>query len=272
MSRKRRKARPPRHWGRFAMLLFMFAVVLFLITPLLFVIPMSLGSSRFFTFPPAGFPSLMWYERFFTSRSWLEAGWTTLCVSALSAVLATLLGVPASVGLMRCSVAGKRLVQALMVSPIMIPVIVLAVAQFLLWLRLGLLDTLAGLVLAYAVLGLPFVFISVSAGLARADPSLERAAMNLGCTRFGAFVRVTLPLIRGSIVVGMFLAFMTSFNEVVVAIFLTDVKAVTLPKRMWDGIRFEIDPTLTAVSTILVVFSLVACIAFARRQVEPKSR
>lgn len=244
-------------------IIFFLAAVFFLF-PLLFLIPTSLSSSRFFKFPPDGFPSLLWYKAFFTSSDWIKATVVTFEVSILSTLIAIILGVPASVGLVRKTFIGKRIVENLFITPLIIPIVVIALSQFLFFLKLGLLDTILALALSYAVLGLPLVIVSVSAVLATVDPNLEKAAINLGCTKLKAFVKVTLPLIRGGILIGAVLAFATSFNEIVVAIFLTNVRAVTLSKKMWDGIRFEIDPILAVVSTLILLISLVCCMVVSK--------
>jgi ABC-type spermidine/putrescine transport system permease subunit II len=236
-------------------------IVIFFLFPLLFMVLVSLSSSMFFKFPPEEFPSLVWYKVFFCDNTWIKATAVTFKVSILSTLIAIILGVPASVGLVKGTFAGKRVAQYLFVTPLIIPVVVIALSQFLFFLKIGLFDSIFALALSYAVLALPLVIISVSAVLSTVDPNLEKAAVNLGCTKLKAFVKVTFPLIRGGILIGAVLAFTMSFNEIVIAIFLTNVQAVTLSKKMWDGIRFEINPTLAVVSTVVLLISLVLCIA-----------
>ena len=237
-------------------------VLLFLVLPVLVVVPLSFSDSLYLDFPPRGF-SLQWYERFLGSREWTGALWTSLQVGVLATLLATALGTAAALGLARGRFRGKALLAAFLVSPMIVPVVVLAIALHAVYARLGLSGTFAGLVLAHAGLGLPFVVVTVSATLTRLDPRLEQAALSLGASPWGAFRHVMLPLIRPGVITGALLAFITSWDEVVVALFVGGTRSSTLPRRMWEGLRSEIDPTLAAVSTLLVALSLALLIAVA---------
>jgi putative spermidine/putrescine transport system permease protein len=167
----------------------------------------------------------------------------------------------ASLALVRGRFRGKGLIHALILSPMIIPVIIVAISVYLFFSRLRLIGTEWGLVLAHTILALPFVVVNVSASLKGFDETLERAAISLGASRFQALRKVTFPLIRPGIISGALFAFITSFDEVVVAIFISGSRAVTLPKQMWDGIRIAINPTISAVASLFIVFSILLLLA-----------
>jgi putative spermidine/putrescine transport system permease protein len=229
-------------------------VLFYLILPILVVIPLSFSSASYLSFPPPGF-SLHWYRNFFTRADWISSAWLSIWVGLAVTVLATALGTPASVALVRGRFAGKGLVNAFILSPLIVPGIIVAIGTYFFYARLGVVGNPIALVLAHTCLAVPFVVINVSATLYGFDERLEYAAMSLGASPWGAFRQVTLPLIRPGVLAGSLFAFITSFDELIVALFVSGTTAVTLPRRMWEGIRFEIDPTIAAVSTILVAFS-----------------
>jgi putative spermidine/putrescine transport system permease protein len=230
-------------------------VLLFLVLPILIVVPISFSSSLYLDFPPRGF-SLQWYARFLDSREWIAALWTSLQAGILATLLACTLGTAAALGLARSRFPGKTLVVGFLVSPMIVPVIVLAIAIYAVYAKLRLVGSLLGLVLAHAALGLPFVVVTVSATLQRVDARLEHAARSLGATPFQAFRHVVFPLIRPGVIAGALLAFVASWDDVVIALFISGTRSATLPKRMWEGLRSEIDPTIAAVSTLLVALSV----------------
>jgi putative spermidine/putrescine transport system permease protein len=229
-------------------------VLFYLILPILVVIPLSFSSASYLSFPPPGF-ILHWYRNFFTRADWISSAWLSIWVGLAVTVLATALGTPASVALVRGRFAGKGLVNAFILSPLIVPGIIVAIGIYFFYARLGVVGNPIALVLAHTCLAVPFVVINVSATLYGFDERLEYAAMSLGASPWGAFRQVTLPLIRPGVLAGSLFAFITSFDELIVALFVSGTTAVTLPRRMWEGIRFEIDPTIAAVSTILVAFS-----------------
>jgi putative spermidine/putrescine transport system permease protein len=185
-------------------------------------------------------------------------------------VLATLLGTLAALGIARLPRALRVVAAGLILSPLIVPVIVVAIGIYYAFSRYGLVGSPIGLVLAHTCLAVPFVVTSVSASLAGIDPRLEQAALSLGATPGGTFFQVTLPLIRPGVLVGALFAFITSFDELVVALFLSGSGAVTLPRRMWDDLRFAIDPTIAAVSTLTIVLTvlLMGCAHLLRRHNE----
>jgi putative spermidine/putrescine transport system permease protein len=240
--------------GRAGVIAFTGLAVAFLMAPLLVVVPMSFNDSSFLQFPPARL-SLRWYREFFSSRVWVSATITSAKVGLLVAVASTILGTLAAVGLTRGRFPGRALVRSFVLSPLITPVIVLAVALYYLFAHLRLNGTLMGLVIGHTILALPYVVVVIGASLEMFDVSLERAAMGLGAGPVTTFWRVTLPLIRSGVIVGALFAFLTSFDEVVIAIFVSGPGTMTLPRKMWDGIRYELNPTIAAASSLLVAFS-----------------
>jgi len=242
------------HIGRLAGSAAVASVGVFLLLPTLIVLPMSFSGAEMLVFPPSGF-SLRWYTRYFSDPAWQAATWHSLVVAIAAALIATVLGTSAAMALVRGRVPLAGMLRSLLLLPMIVPAIVTAVAAFRVFSVVGLTDTLPGLALAHALLGLPFVVINVSAVLRRTDPRIEAAARSLGATPWLAFRRVTLPLILPGVAAGAVFAFLTSFDEVVVALFLTGIDSATLPVQMWSGIRFEINPVVAAVSVLLVALS-----------------
>jgi putative spermidine/putrescine transport system permease protein len=232
----------------------------FLLLPTLIVIPMSFTSGRDLKFPPDGF-SLRWYEVLFETPAWREAAWTSAQVAFFTVVIATVLGTAASMALVRWRSRLTGPLTALLLSPMIVPVIILGVGTFLLFSKWKITGTMSGLVLAHVVLALPFVIVSVMASARTLDPTLELAAASLGANRWRTFRRVVLPLIAPGVAAGALFAFITSWDEIVVAIFMTSPTLRTLPVLMWSQVRSSLDPSLAAAGTLLVVVSTMALLA-----------
>jgi putative spermidine/putrescine transport system permease protein len=226
----------------------------FLAGPILVVVVASFSSASYLTFPPPAF-GLRWYREYLGSAGWLDATALSLAVAAAVVVLSAVLGTLAALGLAKLPPAARALATALFLSPLIVPVIVVAIGIYYAFSHYGLIGSPLGLVLAHTCLAVPFVVTSVGASLAGLDRRLEQAAASLGATPWGTFRQVTLPLIRPGVLVGALFAFITSFDELVVALFLTGPNTVTLPRRMWDDLRFAIDPTIAAVSTLTIVLT-----------------
>ena len=235
------------------------AALLFLIVPVLVIVPLSFNASSFLSYPLSGF-SLRWYDAFFHSNEWLGALMNSLLVAPLATLLATVLGVLAAMGLVRGDFRGKALVMAVIISPMVAPVVIIAVGMFFFFAKLSLLNSYLGLVLANALLGVPFVVITVVAVLKSYDTNLTRAAISLGASPLLAFCKVTLPLIAPGVFSGALFAFATSFDEVVVTLFLASPSQRTLPIQMFAGIRENLDPTIAAAATIMIAASLLLLI------------
>jgi putative spermidine/putrescine transport system permease protein len=227
------------------------AIYLFLMLPLLVVFPISLSSAPYMQFPPPGL-SWQWYERFVDDPQWIDATWRSLYIGAATAVLALALGVPLAFSLVRGTFRGRTLLDRLALAPIIVPTIILSVAVYGLFAKLKLIGAWYGLAVAHTVLALPFVVLVMTAGLRDFDRRLEQAAEGLGASRWRALGRITLPLLRPSLVSAGLLAFISSFDELVVALFLAGPN-MTLPKKMFDNILMEIDPTIAAVSVMQIL-------------------
>src|SRR5439155_11776584 len=208
-----------------------------------------------FSYPMPGL-SLRWYDDFFTNERWMSAVKISLLVAALVTVLATALGTLAALGLSRAGLPFKPVILGVLISPMIVPVIITAVAIYLFYAQLGLIATISGLVLAHTVLATPFVVVTVTSTLSGFDHSLSRAASGLGAPPLTVFTNVILPIILPGIISGALFAFVTSFDEVVVALFITSAEQRTLPKQMFSGIREQISPTITAAATVLILFSV----------------
>jgi ABC-type spermidine/putrescine transport system permease subunit I len=230
-------------------------VGVFLIAPIVLVFPMSLSHSPFLVFPPPSY-SWRWYLNLTASSKWADALGNSLVVAAIAVPLATGIGTAAAVGVTRVAQRWRTAIETLLVLPLVVPAIVFAVALYYLFAPIGLANSRFGLALGHAVLGLPFVFLTVRAGLRGFDGTLELAASSLGAPWRVMFREIMLPHLAPGIAAGAMFAFITSFDEVILAIFLTDVRSRTLPKLMFEGVAHEIDPTITAVASLLILFSI----------------
>lgn len=240
--------------GRAAFNLYWSVVLFFLALPILIVVALSFSSASYLTFPPPAF-GIRWYRAYLGSGEWLASTWLSLGVAAGVVLLSTALGTLASLGLAHLPRAMRTVLGALILSPLIVPGIVVAIGIYYVFARYRLVGSAAGLVLAHTCLAVPFVVTSVSASLAGLDRRLEQAALSLGASPWGTFRQVTLPLIRPGILVGALFAFITSFDELIVTLFLSGSGAITLPRRMWDDLRFAIDPTIAAVSTLTIALT-----------------
>ncbi|MFI7449111.1 ABC transporter permease [Nonomuraea sp. NPDC049714] len=227
-------------------------VGLFLTVPTLVVIPMSFSSSQTFKFPPEGW-SLQWYERLFTSPEWSTAILNSLQVGLLTTLLATTLGTAAALGLGMLGTRTRGVATGFLLSPIIIPNILIALVVFSAFLRLSLTGSLIGIALAHTAIALPFVVIAVTARLQGMDASLEKAGTSLGAGPLSVFRKITLPLALPGVLSGAVLAFITSFDEVVIALFLQSPSTLTLPVQMFNSVTVQIDPTISAASSLMVV-------------------
>ncbi len=227
-------------------------VAAWLIVPTLVVIPLSFTGEASFQFPPSEW-SLRYYERFFTDPTWANALLNSVQVALLTTVFATTLGTAAAFALSRTRLRGLGAVRGLLLAPMTVPGIIVAIATYGAFLQWQLIGTPAGYVIAHTVLALPFVVITVSASLSTFDRRLERAAATLGASPRRTFLSVTLPLVAPGVASGAVFAFVTSFDEIVVSLFIQSATLQTLPVRMYTSVTTEIDPTIAAASSIIVV-------------------
>jgi putative spermidine/putrescine transport system permease protein len=252
------------------------AIFIFLITPILVVMPLSFNAEDFFTFTPEmlrfdpdGY-SLKHYRDFFTSSDWQQALRNSILIAPMATLLSVSFGTLAAIGLSQPHVPFRRAIMAILISPMIVPLIISAAGMYFFYSRIGLQGTYLGVVLAHAALGIPFVIITVTATLVGFDTSLTRAAANMGANPVTTFFRVQMPLILPGVISGGLFAFITSFDEVVVVLFVGSAGQKTLPWQMFTGLREQISPTILAVATILVVISiaLLTVVELLRRRSE----
>lgn len=264
---------PAQRIGRGVLIGFCALVFAFLILPTLAVIPISLNPSAFLVFPTEGL-SLRWYAALFDSPAWTQALRNSLMVAIATTLIATPLGTLAAIGLARMRSRLKPLLIGLFAAPMVVPVIIVAIAFYFLFAPLGLVNSFAGLVLAHTVLAIPFVVVVVHASLQGFDFEVLRAASSLGARPHTVLLRVLAPLIAPGIAAGAVFAFMTSFDETVVALFVAGPDQRTIPLQMFEGVREQISPTITAAATLLVLLStlLLGAAELLRRRSERMNR
>ena len=229
-------------------------ILLFLILPILVMIPLSFSDSSFLMYPIPGF-SLRWYHNLFSSDEWISAARNSFIVAPAATLIATVLGTLAAVGLNKADFRGKAILMAVLISPMIVPVVVVGVGVYLFFAQIGLSDSYLGLILAHAALGAPFVVTTVLATLQNFNHNVVRASLSLGASPLSTFFRITLPLIAPGLISGALFAFTTSFDEVVLTLFVAGPNQATLPRQMFAGIKDNISPTIAALATILILFS-----------------
>lgn len=260
--------------GRFAYVAFCALVFVFLVAPIIVIVPLSFNAEPYFTFTegmlrfdPEAY-SLRWYREILDNEVWTRSLVNSVVIGVSATALATTLGTLAALGLASTAMPARRLVMGLLISPMITPVIISAAGMFFFYSSIGLGQTHLGLILAHTALGIPFVVITVTATLSGFDRNLTRAAASLGATPLHAFRKVQLPLIAPGVISGALFAFATSFDEVVVVLFMAGVEQRTIPRQMWAGIREQISPAILAVATFLIVFAglLLVTVAWLRRR------
>lgn len=234
-------------------------IMILLVVPTLIVIPMSFSDSQYLEFPPETW-STRWYQNYFGSAEWMLATRTSLKVAFLTMLVATPIGVLAAYGLHASQVAFVRVAFVMLITPMMVPIVLIAIGAFYAYVKLQILYTVTGLVLAHTVLALPLVVIVTGAALKGYDMSQEQAARSLGAPRWKAFLTVTLPQIKFAVVTSALLSFLTSFDEVIVAMFISGGDNPTLTRSMFNALRDQIDPTIASISTIMVLVTTVAMV------------
>jgi putative spermidine/putrescine transport system permease protein len=240
------------------------------------MIPLSFNVEPYFTytremltFNPDGF-SLRWYRDLFASDSWMTSIKNSLIIGISATIVATFLGTLAALGLSRSEMPFKGLFMGLLISPMIVPLIISAAGMFFFYSSIGLANTMPGVILAHAALGTPFVVITVTATLVGFDHSLTRASASLGAGSGRTFFKIQMPLILPGVISGALFAFITSFDEIVIVLFVAGVEQRTIPREMWSGIREQISPTILAVASLLVAFSilLLTTVELLRRRSE----
>jgi len=230
-------------------------ILLYLIAPQFVILPLSFSSESFLAFPPAGW-SMRWYESVLGNPAWGRAAANSLTIGLPTAFLSMVFGTLASLAVSRGGMVRSGLIAALMVAPMMLPHVILAIGLYPIMLWLGLLTSYAGVIIAHTVIGIPLVFITVNSTLARQSGSLELAAMTLGARPWQSFWKITFPLIRTGIVIGGILAFASSFDELMLALFLTGVGTQTLPRLIWLQMNDFLTPTIAAAASLIFLVTL----------------
>jgi putative spermidine/putrescine transport system permease protein len=225
------------------------------VLPICVVLPLGFSASPYLEFPPAGF-SVRWYVRYFDSPKWMAATLLSVQIAAGTTALALALAVPAAFTLVRRDFRGKSVLLAFFMAPIIVPYIITAIAVYFLFARIGLVGNPLGLLAAHTLLAVPKILVIVAAAVKGFDRTLERASMSLGAGPWTTFYRVTYPGIRPAVITAALFAFLTSFDELILSMFITGPSAVTLPKLMWDAVRLEIDPTIAAASSLLIAVAV----------------
>lgn len=251
-------------------------ILFFLIFPIMVIIPLSFNALPYFTFTPGMLAfeidaySLEHYRDFFTNSDWQNAMWNSLSIAPAATMVSVTLGTLAAIGLSSGKAPFRGAIMAILISPMIVPLIISAAGMYFFYSRVGLQGTWFGVVLAHAALGTPFVIITVTATLVGFDRSLTRAAANMGAGPVRTFFKVQMPLILPGVISGGLFAFITSFDEVVVVLFLGSAGQKTLPWQMFTGLREQISPTILAVATLLVAVSIVllATLEILRRRSE----
>lgn len=251
-------------------------VFMFLIMPILVIIPLSFNAEPYFTFTKgmialdADAFSLRWYRDIIDNGQWLHSMKNSFIIGFFATIVATVLGTTAALGLSRSYMPYRNIIMMLLISPMIVPIIISAAAMFFFYSKVNLTGTYLGIILSHAVLGTPFVVITVTATLTSFDQSLIRAAASLGSPPTRTFFTVTLPLILPGVISGGLFAFITSFDEVVLVLFLASFEQRTIPRQMWSGLREQISPTILAVATLLVILSicLLSVLELLRRRSE----
>ncbi|MFZ0097340.1 MAG: ABC transporter permease [Gemmobacter sp.] len=235
---------------------------LFLLLPILFIIALSFGNSRWLIFPPPGW-TLKWYEELFADPRWIGAALTSAKIGVIVMVISVVLGLLASLALVRGTFRGRAVLRAFFLTPMVLPVVIVAVALYAAFLRLGLNGTLPGFVIAHVIVALPFAIITITGALETFDPAIEDAAILCGASPWEARLRVTLPGIRHGLFSAAIFSFLISWDEVVLAIFMASPSLQTLPVKVWTTLRQDLTPVIAAASTLLVALTVLLMIAAA---------
>jgi len=246
---------------RWGLRLLVTAVLAFLIVPILIVILESFNGVNYLTFPLKGF-SMMSYEKFFTDDSWVSATLLSARIALLASLIATSIGTMAAWALTRTKGRGKTLVYGLLYSPVIVPIIVLAMSYYFFFSKLRMIGSSVAISFAYAVMGIPFVLVAVSNALQHFDPEIENAARTLGASPLKMLWYITFPRIMSGIAAGAIFAFVVAFDEAVIILFVAGSGSITLPRKLWDSVRYDLDPTLAVAGTVLIVVA-VALFVFA---------
>ncbi len=260
---KRKKIRKTSIWLDIVVVI----LLLFLLVPVFIIIPLSFNAADYLCFPPKGL-SMKWYQAFFGNRQWVGALLYSLRLGIATTIISMILGTMAAEGLRKLKWKGKGILQEYFMLPLYIPVIILAIAIFNFETNANLTSTFPGLVCGHCVLAIPYVVSTMSSGLMMVNPNIESAAQSLGASKLRTFFESTLPIVRPSLISSAIFAFVTSFDELIITMFISGVSGTTLPLMIWSSVRTEIDPTITAIASIVIVsLTVIMCTnTFARKK------
>jgi putative spermidine/putrescine transport system permease protein len=240
-----------------------FIVVLFLVSPLLVIIPASFTSVKYLSFPPVGF-SYMWYAKIFDRPEFVDSFVFSLKLAAVTAVISTIFGTLAGLALHKYKFRGSGVINALLLSPLTVPSLIIGIAVLLFFTRIGLAGTFTGLLLSHILISVPYVVRLVLTGLSSYDYTLERAAYIMGAKPFDVFRDITLPLLKPAVMSGMIFAFLTSFDNVTVSLFMVSPSTTTLPLAIFSYMQEVLDPLVASISSVVILLSLVFIILLER--------
>lgn len=233
--------------------------IAFLMAPIPIIILVSFSSAQYLTFPPPGF-SLQWYERFLGSSEWVHSIWISFQVAVFSAVLTMVLATMAAIPMVRADISRKSLIYAILLAPMIVPVIITAIALYFVFAKAGLTGTVLSITIGHTIVVLPLAFVVLSSTLQGLDPRLEKAAISLGASPLVAFRKITLPLLTPGILSAGLFSFLTSFDELIIPLFLGGPTTQTLAVRIWNSVVMEIEPTISAVAVLLIGMTVVAMV------------
>lgn len=270
-TNKGKKAKRHISFGRIALYIMAGIVLLFLLVPIIVIPILSFGTSPWLEFPPPGF-TMEWYKQLFSSTEWFVPIMNSLRIAIPVVFLSLVFGVPIAYAVVRGRFKGRHLLNSLFVTPMMMPYIIFAIAIYGVYLSTGMTGTFTGIIIAHVILVLPFVITNISNSLRTLNPAIEQAALSCGAGPIKTFFRITLPLIKDGVFAGAIYAFFLSWDEVIVAIFITTPDTMTLPVKIWDSLRLDLSPILAALATLLIVISsviLVVTTFFGKAEVIP---
>ena len=249
-----------RSWPRHLLRLYVALMCVWLVAPIIIVVILAFSGDGYLRFPPTSL-SLQWFARFFGNLQWQRALLSSLVIGAIACIVSTTIGFFAAYAFLRAEFRGKKLMLSLMLTPVIVPSIITAIAMYYLAGRLGLIGNFLWLGLCHAVIAMPIVLLILLSALRAVDPNLERAALGLGGSHTRVFCRVVLPIVLPGVMSAALFAFLASFDELLISLFLAGVRAQTLPVRIWNSLNLQVEPTIAAVSAFLIAITALILVA-----------
>ncbi|PWC13447.1 ABC transporter permease [Brenneria corticis] len=231
-------------------------VLLFLALPIIIIFPLALSPSAYLTFPPGGF-SLRWVEKVLTDSAWLDSLWLSFRIAIMSTLLAMLLSLLLALALVRYRFSGKKIIYVLVLLPLIVPNIIAALSLFFFFSSVDIFNSISAIIIGHTIISLPIATIIISSTLQGIDSQLEYSAMSLGAGNFTVFRRITFPLAAPGMISAAIFSFLSSFDELLIAMFMAGNEAQTLSVRIWNSVQFQLDPTIAAVSVLLVLITII---------------